>query len=307
MISNTLLEGELRTFLTAGSTLPAAGVGGPRISIVMPSYNAAPYIERAILSVLNQGWADVELIIIDGGSTDGTVDVIQRYENRLAYWRSQKDRGQSDALNAGFARATGQIFGWLNADDLYYPGAFARAAQALANPRTSLVYGDWLNIDGKDKVTFRSVALPPSLPLLIADGFQFNLQATFWKPALHPRPEGFDVRLHRTMDYDFAVTLLRGVKRDQVAVLPWPLGCFRLHPDQKTQGLDATVMQELRLIAERHDFPWVYTWRAKPVRAYSKLVKIAVWLRRGAFQELERAASNAASRITAAVRRGPPP
>jgi len=298
MISNTVLGAELRNFLAVAPSSSSAGVGGPLISIVMPSYNAAPFIERAILSVLNQGWAAVELIIIDGGSTDGTVDIIRRYESRLAYWRSEKDSGQSDALNVGFAQATGQIFGWLNADDVYCPGAFARAAAALASPGKCLVYSDWLIIDDRDNVTFRSIALPPSLPLLIADGFQFNLQATFWKSGLHPRYDAFDVRLHRTMDYDFAVTLLRGVKPRQVAVLERPLGCFRLHPNQKTQGMDAVVRRELRLIAERHEFLWVYTWRAKPVQAYSKLVKIAVWLRRGAFHELGRAAANAAARIT---------
>ena len=103
----------------------------PKISIVMPSYNQVQFIERSILSVLNQDYPNIELIIIDGGSNDGTVEVIKKYEKHITFWVSEKDKGQSDALNKGFKHCTGEIYGWLNSDDLYLPNAFKHAATAL--------------------------------------------------------------------------------------------------------------------------------------------------------------------------------
>ena len=260
----------------------------PKFSIVMPTFNSARFIERSLLSVLNQDWPNVELIVIDGGSGDGTQAIVERYADRIAYFESAPDKGQSEALNKGFARASGDIYGWLNADDLYLPGAFRQAAAALADPGKRMVYGDWLVIDADDDVLFRHVALPPSLPRLIADGFQFNLQSTFWRAEIHDCAGPFDLRLHRTMDFDFAAGLLQAVKPGEVAVLEEPLGCFRRHADQKTQEADETVEAEQRLIAERRGFQWKYGWRARPVRMWSKAVKLWVWVRRGAFHELRR-------------------
>src|ERR1700687_1276429 len=123
----------------------------PKLSVVMPSFNQRQFIERSILAVLNQNYPNREFIIIDGGSRDGTVDVIKKYERYLAFWVTEPDEGQSDALNKGFSHATGEIYGWLNSDDLYMPGAFKHVADAFAmNPRKRIVHGDWLTIDGDD-------------------------------------------------------------------------------------------------------------------------------------------------------------
>ena len=124
-------------------TRPLALDEPPRITIVTPSFNQGQYIEAAIRSVLRQEYPNLEYIILDGGSTDESVSVIERYAPYLAHWASAADDGPAQAINRGLARATGDILGWLNADDLYLPGALWAAAEALARqPDAALVYGE---------------------------------------------------------------------------------------------------------------------------------------------------------------------
>jgi hypothetical protein len=120
----------------------------PLISIITPSYNQAPYLEQAIRSVLEQGYPDLEYIIVDGGSTDGSIEIIERYAHRLAWWVSEPDSGQAEAINKGFKHASGDLIAWLNSDDLYLPGAVNAAADALeSNPKLGMVFGDAITIN----------------------------------------------------------------------------------------------------------------------------------------------------------------
>ena len=120
-----------------------------RLSIVTPSFNQAAFLEETIQSVLSQDYPNLEYWIIDGGSTDGSVEIIQKYADRLAGWISEKDHGQAEAINKGFARATGDVVAWVNSDDYYLPGAFTSAMTALqARPDCSLVFSDVVSVDG---------------------------------------------------------------------------------------------------------------------------------------------------------------
>ena len=122
----------------------------PRVSVITPSFNQAAFLEETIQSVLSQDYPNLEYIIIDGGSNDGSVEIIRKYADRLAYWVSEKDAGQADGINKGLARATGEVVAWLNSDDLYQPGAIHAAVEILqAFPECGLVYGDVLSVDAK--------------------------------------------------------------------------------------------------------------------------------------------------------------
>jgi glycosyltransferase involved in cell wall biosynthesis len=120
----------------------------PTVSIITPSYNQADFLESTIRSVLEQGYPELEYCVVDGGSSDGSQEIIRRYASRLAWWVSERDRGQAEAINKGFARASGEIIAWLNSDDLYLPGAITQAVAVLqANPDLGMVYGDAITID----------------------------------------------------------------------------------------------------------------------------------------------------------------
>jgi len=122
----------------------------PRISIVTPSFNQAAFLEDTIRSVLSQNYPNLEYIIMDGGSTDGSVDIIRRYERDLAYWGSEKDGGAADAIAKGFSKATGDIFAYLNSDDIYLPGSLEAIAQTMADSAADVAYGNtyWIDTAG---------------------------------------------------------------------------------------------------------------------------------------------------------------
>ncbi|GAI34604.1 unnamed protein product, partial [marine sediment metagenome] len=130
-------------------TLPDGSLW-PRVSIITPSYNQGQFIEETIRSVLLQGYANLEYIIMDGGSTDDSVEIIRKYEPWLTYWVSEPDRGQAHAIDKGFARSTGEILAWLNSDDTYLPGAIAKSVRLLNDdPNAEAICGGELQIDSQ--------------------------------------------------------------------------------------------------------------------------------------------------------------
>jgi glycosyltransferase involved in cell wall biosynthesis len=223
----------------------------PRISIVTPSYNQGHFIEETIRSVLLQGYLGLEYIIIDGGSTDGSPALIQRYAPWLTYRVSEPDRGQSDAINKGFRKASGRILAWLNADDLYEPGAVSAAARTLNDHADAvMVYGDCSNIDAEGKAFSLSRSRVFDRDRLIHHWPNFIPQPTvFFRRSAFEAIESLDVSLQYAMDYDLWIRL--GTQGSAV-YLPRTLARFRVHPDSKTSGGPATYWPEIRLVSRRH-------------------------------------------------------
>ena len=216
----------------------------PRVSIVTPSYNQARFLEQTIQSVLGQDYPNLEYFVMDGGSTDGSLEIIQRYAPRLAGWVCEKDRGQTDALNKGFARATGQILAWLNSDDTYEPGAVSAAVAALTSrPDAAAIYGEANFIDENGRVIGRFPAAQTDLPRLRRGYVHVPQQATFFRGDLWRAIGPLDPSFYFAMDYDLWVRL---AKRGPLIYLPGQVWAnFRLHSGAKTIAADDRCWPEM--------------------------------------------------------------
>jgi glycosyltransferase involved in cell wall biosynthesis len=209
--------------------------GPPLVTIVTPSFNQARYLPAAIESVLAQTYANIQYWVIDGGSTDGSLDVIKGYADRLAGWVSEKDKGQTDAINKGFARATGQYLAWLNSDDAYQPHAVAEAVAYLeANPQVGLVYGDANYIDGNGQLIGRFPAAQTDYERLRRGYVHIPQQSAFWRASLWQQVGPLDPSFFFAMDYDL---WLRLAEVSRIQYLPGRVWAnFRLHGDSKTMA-----------------------------------------------------------------------
>ena len=254
----------------------------PKISIVMPSYNQAQFIEKSILSILNQNYPNTELIIIDGGSNDGTIDKIKKYEDKIKFWISEKDQGQSDALNKGFARCTGDIYGWLNSDDVYLPNTFKNIASIFAkNIDKKIVFGDWLNIGIKNDIIDYHHAFDFNLNHFKYEGFHINAQSMFWRKSVHKYFSGFQINLHYTMDYQMILEFGINEGEKSFIRIPQPFGAFRRYKEQKSAKMTIGILKEHRLISTRYKFLDKYRLIGKIKRFYFRFRRAFWYFKRG--------------------------
>ena len=226
----------------------------PLVTIVTPSYNQARFLETAIQSVLNQDYPHIEYIIVDGGSTDGSVDIIRRYADRLAWWVSEPDRGQTDAINKGFARARGEILAWLNSDDTYEPHAVREAVEVLqAHPEVGLVYGDANYIDEQGRVIGRFPAAQTDYRKLRRGYVHIPQQAAFFRADLWRQVGPLDPSFYFAMDYDLWVRL---AKVSRLLYVPRVWANFRIHGDAKTLKDDDRCWPEMLRVHFREGGSW---------------------------------------------------
>jgi glycosyltransferase involved in cell wall biosynthesis len=220
-----------------------------RVSIVTPSYNLAPHLDETLGSALRNLRPGDEYFVIDGASTDGSVDVIRRYADRLTGWVSAPDRGYADALRKGFERSTGDILCWINAGDLLLPGALDAAREALEATGSDMIFGDDFYVDEAGKVISFSRGYVPGLRDAMLYGGWTPLQdACFWRRSLYERVGGIDPELRYAADYDL---FLRFAMNGKMTYVAKAFSAFRRHAGQKSiSGADG-YRRERQLVRRR--------------------------------------------------------
>jgi hypothetical protein len=239
----------------------ADGSSWPKISIVTPSYNQAQFLEATIRSILEQGYPNLEYMVIDGGSTDGSVEIIRSHESGLAYWVSEPDGGQYDAVNKGFERSTGEVMAWLNADDKYCPWALSVVGEIFATfPEVEWVTSGYsLNWDrhGRAVRCWERAGFNRNVFLRGANGpFQqlhthgwIQQESTFWRRSLWERAGGgLDTSLRLAADFDLWARFFQHAELHTIGV---PLGGFRKHGDQRSVHHAEQYVREARQVMER--------------------------------------------------------
>lgn len=227
----------------------------PKISIVTASYNQGQFIEETILSVLNQNYPNLEYILIDGGSTDNSVEFIRKYQQHFTYWVSEKDKGQANAINKGLQLCTGDIFNWLNSDDYLEPGALHKIAAAFANEQVQMVAGKVRNFSSKEE------EIIPNQKLSAKGLMCWDPDVKFVQPGVWMRREfieqcgGIDEQYHYAFDWDLYIRYLNHFPH--VKELDELLVSFRLHENSKTQ-----TSHELFTIEERGIIEKIYALEA---------------------------------------------
>jgi glycosyltransferase involved in cell wall biosynthesis len=223
---------------------------GPKLSIVTPSFNQGRFLEETLLSVFNQGYDNLEYIVVDGGSTDNSVEIIKRYEDRLAYWVSEKDRGQVHAINKGIERVTGDIFAFINSDDVYLPGTFKAVINYFEqHPQCEWVCGDTVMFGEGHETSVVNAVVPKSAGHCLAWEYKAPQPGHFWKTDIIR--SGFDEKWNWDFDHDMYIRLL--LAGHKCEYLPLPMAAYRLHQVSKTVAEGHRQIEEFDRIAEFYE------------------------------------------------------
>jgi glycosyltransferase involved in cell wall biosynthesis len=247
----------------------------PKITIITPSYNQAKYLEKTILSVLNQNYPNFEYIIIDGGSSDGSIDIIKKYKKYLSFWTSEPDKGQAQAINKGLKHATGDWVGFQNSDDLFLPGAFVAIKEAIKDVRDEgVIYGHLVRINEHDIVTDVQLHVPSVLWIQLAQ-MHIQNQATLWRRSIIEKTGYLYEDMQFCFDTEYFARLLKyGIK---ARLVDRYVGAFRTQPESKTSTIPEVLSEEYKIILTKYGN--VFNQNAqiqKLIRLISKVCK-ALW------------------------------
>jgi glycosyltransferase involved in cell wall biosynthesis len=220
-----------------------------KISIVIPTFNQGNFIEQTIKSVITQNYPKLELIIIDGGSEDNTVDIIRKYEKYLKFWVSERDKGQAHAINKGLTKCTGDIFNWLNSDDYLEPGSLHQIAAAFADEQINMVAGKVRTFSKLSEEIIPNQKLSAKGLMCWEPGVKFVQPGVWMRRDLLEKSGGIDEQYHYSFDWDLYIRYLYHFPN--VKELDDLLVHFRLHGDSKTQSMYEKFQMEQNLIIEK--------------------------------------------------------
>jgi len=260
-IFDSLLSPELGRFGNGKDPIPleqhieqapsANPYGYPKISIVTPSFNNGPYLAKTMDSVLAQPYPNLEYVVMDGGSTDGSVEAIEAVSDRLASWQSRSDNGQAHAINEGFTRCSGEIMAYLNSDDILLRGSLHYVAHYfLEHPEIDAIYGHRILIDEEDREIGRWI-LPPHTDSILYWRDYIPQETLFWRrTAWQKIGASLDDTMHFTLDWDLVLRLVKSGAR--IKRVPRFLGAFRIREGQKSTTLHDTYAQEANVIYSKY-------------------------------------------------------
>lgn len=249
-----------------------------KVSIITPSYNQGEYLEETILSVLNQTYENIEYIVIDGGSTDNSVDIIRKYVDKITYWCSEKDNGQADAINKGLKRATGDLVCWINSDDVLYTNFVEKFVNHfIAHPNVDFLYGDVEQGADLQYATIRkgeTIDYPTMLRTLRVPMPQ---QATMWRKSVMDKIGYLDSQWHVLLDREY---FMRIAQCSAIEYLPGVVAFFRNHENAKSIAEWHKWMPELEkyytTLFEDNDFPYQYLKKESMASMYWECYRIAI-------------------------------
>jgi glycosyltransferase involved in cell wall biosynthesis len=224
----------------------------PKISIVTPSYNQGQFLEETIRSVLLQNYPNLEYIILDGGSTDNSAEIIKKYENYLFYWASEKDKGQADAIYRGFEMATGEILAYINSDDYYLPGTFQKVAEIFVKREDNhLLIGSCYYADIAGRYVRKHYGFPQNFASILHIGMRFGQPACFWRRDTFFSLGGFDRDMRFCFDADL---FLKIMKKYAPTYTFRSLSVYRSHPTTKGSTLKSVLRDESEYLKNKYGY-----------------------------------------------------
>ena len=250
----------------------------PKVSIITPSYNQGEYLEETILSVLNQTYGNIEYIVIDGGSTDNSVDIIRKYEERITFWCSEKDKGQADAINKGLKRATGDMVCWINSDDVLYPNFVEKFVNHfVSHPDVDFLYGDVEQGADMQHAIIRRGEVIDYPTMLRTLHVPMPQQATMWRKEVMDKIGYLDPQWHVLLDREY---FMRIAQYCVIEYLSGVVAFFRNHENAKSIAEWHKWMPELEkyyvTLFEDRKFPYQHLKKESMASMYWECYRIAV-------------------------------
>lgn len=243
-----------------------------KVSIITPSYNQGKYIEHTIQSVLNQTYKNIEYFIVDGGSTDNSLEIIDKYRDRIDVVISEKDEGQSDAINKGFKMATGTLAGWINSDDLLYPDCVEKIVELYEqHPDGSIYYhsfNEFIDKDGNGMKTYQHII--PDKTHLLKDNYDVIQQGSFYNTEMLRKVNYLNIDNHFCMDLDLWLYLLD--EGPIYCTKDFPHAGFRIHDDTKTNTNYLKFLANISQVLKKHHSKWYYPTMRRLYYYYFKAV-----------------------------------